>query len=449
VSLSRVRRLLEQLPDFSFDVEHYLLGLSETGNTERTFRSFLHSFSEIAQQSFAETAQWPSVPRIDRWLSGNEKHEFIGYKDYPNAFDPSAVPLLSKRSVRANIEHFYRNDYYDRSRWLRPTTGSSGRPIDILYSNAFHFDLLHLSPRKAFARAAVEADPDLTILSLSEHLHFPKVVTLDSSVDILVLHSVVDTSLPSTFKAAFELMKKFQPVCLSSKPSVLENLLTIIARDEGIPKLHSIISGGACLSEELRARLAAAFRCPIINIYGMTEVGVIASECSAGSLHIDASSLFVEAVDDEGSQVPPGTAGEVVVSRVDNELMPFLRYRTGDTGEIATEPCACGVVGPRIKNLSGRRIACFRLPSGDVFAPTRFNEFMGRFPAVEEYQMTQRRIDHIEVGIEFCDSRASWNDLRDRVHQYFRSIFPCGMRIEVQREKFPIDSKFQRFRSDI
>jgi hypothetical protein len=62
----------------------------------------------------------------------------------------------------------------------------------------------------------------------------------------------------------------------------------------------------------------------------MTEVGLIASESSAGELLIDTSALAVEVVDEHGHPLPAGHVGELVISSLKNAAMPLLRYKTED-----------------------------------------------------------------------------------------------------------------------
>jgi phenylacetate-CoA ligase len=442
-SLRIARRILERFPVFAFDIEEFLLAVRAHEDIEKEFHSFEFG-------NFLDESDWPALVNINKWLSGNQRSQFKFYAQKILDSELAAAPLISKSDIRKNVGMFYPNNYELGQLWSKRTTGSTGQPIEILYSKNFHLDLLNLSPRRILARAGLSIDQGFTILSLSEHQDYAKVITIDpSEAGIVTVHSVVDTASSHPFLEAFDILREIQPICLSSKPSVLENLVALAAKQRNLPKLHSIISGGSYLSDDLRSRLMNEFECPVVSAYGMTEVGIIASECRDRGMHIDKSSVYVEIIDEDGKSVPEGSAGEIVVSRITNEAMPFLRYRTGDYGAITMARCACGVPGPRLKDFVGRKIVCFKLPSGDLFSPTRLNGFMREFPAVTEFQVTQTSIDHIEVKVEVSRTGEAWIALQDKILEYLQAIFPKGISIQVSAAIFAIDSKFQRFQTDL
>ena len=45
---------------------------------------------------------------------------------------------------------------------------------------------------------------------------------------------------------------------------------------------------------------------------------------------------------DEGETYKPGESGEIVVTHLCTNDFPFVRYRTGDVGALASEACDCG-----------------------------------------------------------------------------------------------------------
>src|SRR6185503_5752966 len=92
---------------------------------------------------------------------------------------------------------------------------------------------------------------------------------------------------------------------------------------------------------------------PIINYYATTELGPIAWEClrEPGRFHILHPDVFVESLE-----------GELVVTRLRDSVLPLLRYRTGDRGQVVDEACACGLRGPSILGFLGREPCWFVRP---------------------------------------------------------------------------------------
>jgi phenylacetate-coenzyme A ligase PaaK-like adenylate-forming protein len=57
-------------------------------------------------------------------------------------------------------------------------------------------------------------------------------------------------------------------------------------------------------------------------------------------------------------------AGELLVSRLRDGVLPLLRYRVGDRGIVGEDDCSCGYRGLTIRGLSGRRSCTFLTPVG-------------------------------------------------------------------------------------
>jgi phenylacetate-CoA ligase len=96
-------------------------------------------------------------------------------------------------------------------------------------------------------------------------------------------------------------------------------------------------------SEELKSR----YGCPVLDVYAMTEAGIIA--VSDGDGHrIIPHDLYVEILDTAGRRCPSGVRGEITLSGGRNPFLPLLRYRTGDYASLEVrggERVLCDLVG--------------------------------------------------------------------------------------------------------
>ena len=63
---------------------------------------------------------------------------------------------------------------------------------------------------------------------------------------------------------------------------------------------------------------------------------------------------MVEIINDAGQVLPPGVAGEIVVTHLATNDFPFIRYRTGDVGVLDDKLCSCGRTLPLLKEIQGR-----------------------------------------------------------------------------------------------
>jgi phenylacetate-CoA ligase len=127
----------------------------------------------------------------------------------------------------------------------------------------------------------------------------------------------------------------------------------------------AIRSTAEVLAPADRALIEGALGGPVYDYYGARDAGPIAAECRArAGLHVFSDTTWVEIVRPDGSACAPGEVGEVVVTKLHEHLMPFIRYRTGDRAAFADGACACGRRLPRIAALQGRVGDLVRAPAG-------------------------------------------------------------------------------------
>jgi phenylacetate-CoA ligase len=133
-------------------------------------------------------------------------------------------------------------------------------------------------------------------------------------------------------------------------------------RDSGIDpsglRLEIGLFGGEPWTEGMRDQVEHELGLTAINNYGLSEMcgPGVAAECSAqDGLHVQEDHFLVEVVDPQsGEPLGDGQVGELVFTSLTKEAMPLIRYRTGDIGSIAAEPCACGRTTARLRDLRGR-----------------------------------------------------------------------------------------------
>ena len=108
------------------------------------------------------------------------------------------------------------------------------------------------------------------------------------------------------------------------------------------------------LQPSLRKRFEEEYEIDTYQMYGATEVGDIAYECSEKAGWHICEDVIVEIVDPStGKGVEPGRLGEVVVTRL-NGIFFLLRFGTGDLSSIIEEDCACGRTSRRLSGIAGR-----------------------------------------------------------------------------------------------
>lgn len=89
----------------------------------------------------------------------------------------------------------------------------------------------------------------------------------------------------------------------------------------------------------------------IFHGYGLAELTPVATQCEVGNLHVIMEMAIVE-----------DYKGEIVVTNPFNEVMPIIRYRTGDRGKIIPSNCSCGRELDIIVDLNGKGVDYYSGP---------------------------------------------------------------------------------------
>ena len=191
-------------------------------------------------------------------------------------------------------------------------------------------------------------------------------------------------------------------------------------------KLRKGIIGSERWGDKMRARIADELGVELYDIYGLTEVygPGIGINCKADSaMHIWADYVYVEIVDpDTGELVPDGEPGEIVLTTLQKEGAPLVRFRTHDLSRIVPEPCDCGSTHPRIDIITGRTDDMVKVKGVNMF-PAQIEEVI-KFTdgASSEYQVM---IDHLEGKDQltlFFETEAIGEE-RERVERSLTEIF--------------------------
>lgn len=151
-------------------------------------------------------------------------------------------------------------------------------------------------------------------------------------------------------------LEQVAPRCMVAAPAQLARLLPLFP-NAAPPGLTGVLSSAEPLGSALGRALRQQWRCEVLDHYGLTETAYGgAVECPAhDGFHVRELDVLVEIVDISGSAVlPPGEEGEVVITTLEREAMPLVRYRTGDAACLLPGPCACGSPLRRLGPVRGR-----------------------------------------------------------------------------------------------
>jgi len=162
------------------------------------------------------------------------------------------------------------------------------------------------------------------------------------------------------------------------------------------------IIGSERWGEKMRRRIAAELGVSLYDIYGLTEVygpGIgISCDYECG-MHYWDDYIYCEIVNPKtGEVLPDGEIGELVITTLQKEGAPLIRYRTHDLTRMISGECACGSKYPRIDTLIGRTDDMVKVKGVNIF-PSQIEEALQGIPCCSsEYQFM---IDHMN-GKDEC-----------------------------------------------
>jgi phenylacetate-CoA ligase len=187
------------------------------------------------------------------------------------------------------------------------------------------------------------------------------------------------------------------------------------------------------LYEEQRQAIARTFGCRVANGYGGRDAGFIAHECPEGGMHLTAEDIIVETIAPNGHVLPPGEAGEIVVTHLATKDFPFVRYRTGDIGVLDDRACVCGRGLPLLREVQGRSTDFVIAANGTVMHGLALIYVIRDLPGIESFKIVQENQHRTRVilvpGTGFEPS------LEEMIRRAFRRRL--GETVVIEIEKVP------------
>jgi phenylacetate-CoA ligase len=242
----------------------------------------------------------------------------------------------------------------------------------------------------------------------------------------------------------WEQLLSFKPRLLVAYAGALNQWASLLGNDrDPIPGLSAIVVSAEMLYEEARSSIEDCFKVPVYNRYGGRDIKFIAQECRARKgLHINAENAFVEIVKD-GRPVTPGELGEVVITRLDNFVMPFIRYQSGDLAVMASSTCECGRSLPLLERIEGRVQDAIVTAAGRVISGPFFAHMFKDCPDVKAFQVHQLSINRMLIAIVLYSQSEFLS--RPRIERLVQQYMGSDMRIEFEvRDSIPLTRSGKR-----
>ncbi|GAB2991777.1 long-chain fatty acid--CoA ligase [Streptomyces pseudoechinosporeus] len=236
----------------------------------------------VVEDSTAVVADGTAVLAVDELRAG--------------AVEPDQAPLLDPSTLALLIY----------------TSGTTGVPKGVMLDHA------NIDAMVEMGRQALEVGPADRCLLILPLFHVNGIV-VSVLMPLLVGASVVIAGRfdPRTF---FDLVEQVRPTFFSAVPTIYSMLAAL--PDDVRPDTSSLrfgVCGAAPASAELLTRFEARYGFPLVEGYGLSEgtcgstINPVSGPRRAGTVGLPFPGQEIRIVDADGSEVAPGTDGEVIV----------------------------------------------------------------------------------------------------------------------------------------
>lgn len=365
-------------------------------------------------------------------------------------------PILTKDIIRQHFEELKAGDLSQRKWFIETSGGSTGEPIKLIQDQEFNSRSLATALLYSKWAGAELGQPEIRLWGSSR-----EVAQGTLGLKATFFNFLTNTCYLNAFQMTPEKMFSYIKIFNQKRPKVIIAYaqavyeLARFAEQEQIPVIpqKAIITSAGTLYPFMRDKIENVFQCKVFNRYGSREVGAIACQCQAGNgLHVAPWGNYIEIVDDHGTVVPRGTAGNILVTSLGNYAMPLIRYQIGDRGILSPEStCACGRKGQLLQQILGRTYDAFRKKDGTIIDGAYFSQLVYSRGWVRKYQITQQTYSDIIFKIVPACRDFDSTELEDISYRTKRIMGEnCNVKFELVDEIPPSPSgKFRYTVSEV
>jgi phenylacetate-CoA ligase len=360
------------------------------------------------------------------------------------------IPLVNKEIVRNRLEDLVADGVPQDRRVEKRTSGSTGQPL-FVYRDRSQGPLeegsgqrfllrLHDVPQGA-TRVWISTHPDPSPPDL--FARFPRITHAMALARHRMRRADPPTHTVSTLSLTSRRLGRELRIWTSFRSWWLYGHASAIGRvaDEietlglSLPRRPELV---ITTSDDLTAlaeeRLVRVFDCPVHSWYGSHEMNGYAAGTLPGTRRYAFNPFLVypEVTDEAGRPLPPGEEGLLVLTDLNNLVMPLIRYVTGDLGRMADDAPAGSF--PVVDGLVGRASDAIRLPDGRRLTAVTFGQalFGGEGPAewVRAFQCEEVAPGELEMRVVWA--RQPPESVRSRVLRAFQSAAGPGAAMRLR-----------------
>ena len=320
--------------------------------------------------------------------------------DIKSLDDVRRLPFTTKEDLRENYPFGLACVPMRECTRLHSSSGTTGNPTVVLHSQK---DLDEWATAVARCLWMVGSRPEDVFQNSAGYGMFTAGLGFQYGAERVGMLTVPAAAGNTTRQIKF--IKDFGTTVLHAIPSYASRIYEVM-KEEGVDprrdtKLRVLCIGAEPHSEEQRRRIEQDLGVKAYNSYGISEMmgPGVAFECQEqNGLHIWEDYFIVEIIDPVTLEpVPEGELGELVITTINREAMPLLRYRTRDLTRLLPGTCPCGRTHRRLARLQGRSDDMIILKGVNIF-PIQIEKILLKFKELSsDYLITIETKDEGDV----------------------------------------------------
>ncbi len=317
--------------------------------------------------------------------------------------DLPKIPVTYKRDLVGNAELFVAQDTATHKKLHRyHTSGSTGTPVTSIVSPEDHQRFFAAREVRSFGWAGTSIKVPrstiggrIVVPEADSRGPFYRYNRTERQVYFSAFH--ISPGHVVNYLKGFN---RYRPMVLTGYAHSYYTLARMM-REQDLQLDYTptaLVLGSEKLTPEMKNVIREAFRARAYEEYGAVEPCVLATECEAGSLHINPDYGIVEILDDHDLPVPAGKLGRIVCTGLLSQTQPLIRYDIGDLGILSKKSCTCGRNHlPVLEEVVGRKEDV--IVGLDGRETVRFHGLFIDLPNLLEGQVVQEDLDFIRVRV--------------------------------------------------
>ena len=302
-------------------------------------------------------------------------------EDIKTLDDVRKLPFTTKEDLRDNYPFGLASVPLKECTRLHSSSGTTGNPTVVLHSKK---DLEEWANAVARCLWMVGSRPEDVFQNSAGYGMFTAGLGFQYGAEKVGMLTV--PAAAGNTKRQIKFIKDFGTNVLHAIPSYASRIYEVM-QEEGVDprkdtNLRILCIGAEPHSEEQRKRIEDNLGVKAYNSYGISEMmgPGVAFECKEqNGLHIWEDYFIVEIINPETLEpAKEGELGELVLTTINREAMPLLRYRTRDLTYILPGECPCGRHHRRLARLQGRSDDMIILKGVNIF-PIQIEKILMQF----------------------------------------------------------------------